>query len=61
MQISNTDTFVVVWINADSVQFHVETILAEMHMFHLILVNVWPAPDTCPQNMRKFFTFVHLV
>ena len=47
------DPLVVVGIHADGVGFQVESVLAILDLLQLVLVKVWPPPDTGIDHMGK--------
>ncbi len=47
------NTLIVVWIHAYEVLLEVKGVLAELAMLQLVLVQIWPPPNSRVNNMRK--------
>ena len=47
------NSFIVVGIDANTVTLEVESILAELGVAKLILVEIWPSPDPSVDHMGK--------
>lgn len=54
------DALVVVRIDTDLVALEVKGVLAELGVFQLILVQVWPPPESGIDDMRKALPSSHL-
>lgn len=52
--------FVVIGVDAHVVVLEIEGVLAELDMFELVFVEVWPAPQPSVYDMRKAFSSCHL-
>lgn len=52
--------FIVIGVDTYIVVLEIEGILAELDMFELVFVEVWPTPQSSVDDMRKAFSPCYL-
>lgn len=65
MRTTHTDAwrhhpFIVIGVDTYIVVLEIEGILAELDMFELVFVEVWPTPQSSVYDMRKAFSPCYL-